>query len=633
MKTMFSPCARRALHSSARCALALVFAVPFAVSATPPGWTGDLRLFARETSGADLSGYQVRVVFDSATLIGGGEMNPDAHDLRFASDAAGKQPLAYWIESGVNTDSTVVWVRLPSIPAHFGTEFHLFYGNPAATGESTLDVFDFVDEYDNSATNRFDGGSVGGVTNSQRGFRFLPNEDVLLTHLGKREPNGTTRYITLFDVETQAIIVQSQVSGPAATYAYKPLVAPIWLRREKQYLLEMYQGNTDGYYFGSSTQINPRLTYLDMRYCNGCTQDTYPTNYLNAIHYGYPDFLFRTRAQASSEPTVTIGGPGPTRTTIEADAPEAPIGTPVTFSASLLALLPHTPGSTFTFSADGNPIAGCIDLPASGIDPLTASCTVDSLILGAHSIQVVWSGDADNENSASDPLSYTVVIRPTQTVLGASQSVAEFGTPALFMASVNATNVLGEAPGGTFSFTIDGNPYAPCTNLPPQNTDPPSATCATNSLWLGSHPIQASWSGDTYHEGSASDVFVYEVTRLATQTQLASGCAPVFVEGQTLTLQAAVGATFTPIGMVDFAQNGAPLCLGAPIIAGAATCVTSPLQTGGLPSSAFDFTASYAGDDINAPSTSLMLGVTVLSAAEAIMHNGFDSTPGGCPNP
>ena len=85
--------------------------------------------------------------------------------------------------------------------------------------------------------------------------------------------------------------------------------------------------------------------------------------------------------------------------------------------------------------------------------------------------------------------------------------------------------------------------------------------------------------------------------------------------------------------MVDFAQNGAPLCLGAPIIAGATTCVTSPLQTGGLPSSAFDFTASYAGDDINAPSTSLMLGVTVLSAAEAIMHNGFDSTPGGCPNP
>jgi hypothetical protein len=605
---------------------------PCLASATPPGWTNDLQVFVSETSGADLSDYQVRLVVDTATLIADGKMRPDAGDLRFAGDAGGTQPLPYWIEGGVNTASTVVWVRVPSIPANWATGFHLFSGNPAATSESTLDVFGFVDEVENSSTNQVSNGSPGGVTESQRGFRFHPNEDVLLTHLGKREPNGTDRYITLFDADTQALIVQDNVSGPAAEYTYKPLAQPIWLVRDKQYLLEMYQGSADGYYFGPSTQINPRLTYHDMRYCNGCTKDTFPQNHLDAIHYGYPDFLFRTRKQASSEPTVSIGGRGPTRTLLTASAPGALVGEPVTFTASVLALLPHAPGSTFSFRANGNPVAGCTGLAPSGTDPLTAPCTIDTLPLGESDIEVSWSGDDANVGSVSDLLPYTVVRRASQTSLAANPPGSEFGTPVTFTATATATAVLGQAPAGTFSFVADGSPLGGCTDLPPAGTNPPTATCTTNALLFGIHHVTASWTGDDYHEGSASDVLAYEVARLSTRTLLATGCAPVFVENQPLALHAAVTGTFMPIGSVRFEQNGATLCQGVPLVAGMATCVASNLVTGGQPMSPYSFTASYTGDDVNAPSTSVMLGITVLSEAEAVMHDGFDPIPAGCPS-
>lgn len=618
-------------HPFLHAVIVAMLALPSFAAAAPPGWTNDVMLFVSETSGADLADYQVRVVFDSATLIADGTMQADADDLRFALDAEGTQPLPYWIESGVNTSTTVAWVRLPSIPANWAVLVHMFHGNPAATAESTLDTFGFVDEVQNSSTNQVDGGQPGGVINSQRGFRFRPNEDVLLTHLGKREPTGSDRYITLFDVETQAIIVQDQVAGPAAEYSYKPLAQPIWLVHGKEYLLEMYQGSTDGYYFGSSTQINPRLTYLDMRYCNGCTKDTFPTGFLLEIHYGYPDFLFRTRGQASSEPSIVFGGPGPTRTTLAASLTDATIGTPVTFSASVLALVPHSAGSTFTFSANGDPIAGCTDLPAAGSDTLTASCSVDSLPLGANAVVATWSGDAGNQPSTSDAVIYTATIIPSQTSLVPSQPGSPFGTPVAFTAASDAGTVLGDAPGGTFTFTFDGAPVAACTDLAPATTNPPTVACTTNALPIGLHQIAASWSGDAYHDGSASQVLDFEVSRVATQTLLATGCAPVFGENQALTLHAAIATTFTPLGTVSFEQDGSPLCQGVSIVAGMASCTTDALTTGGQPTATHAFTASFSGDDVNAPSTSAMLGVTVLSDVEAVMHDGFDSTVEGCP--
>ncbi|HTF05615.1 MAG TPA: T9SS type A sorting domain-containing protein, partial [Bacteroidia bacterium] len=106
---------------------------------------------------------------------------------------------------------------------------------------------------------------------------------------------------------TQAILRQELVGGPAAQYSYNPMANPIWLTQGTQYLLELYQGASDGYYYGTSSQIGQHLTYYDMRYCNGCTQNTFPTNVLNNYQYGQPDMWYFTKQTIATIPTVTVG--------------------------------------------------------------------------------------------------------------------------------------------------------------------------------------------------------------------------------------------------------------------------------------------------------------------------------------
>lgn len=269
-----------------------------------PGWNHSEPITILEHSGNQITNYQIKLTLDTQTPISNGQMLATGDDIRFSTECTGGNNLNYWIESGINTGSTQIWVKVDSIPANGGKTIFLNYGNASATSVSAINGTFFGPH---SSTDSVSNGGTGGVGDSQRGFRFYPNEDVLVTAFGKREPTGTTRYITLFDYATQAIIHQEQVSGPAAQYSYQNIAAPIWLIQGTQYLLEMHQNSSDGYYFGSSTQIGQHLTYLDMRYCNGCDQNTFPQNYLNAIHYGYPDMWYFSKNNVNPAPTYTFG--------------------------------------------------------------------------------------------------------------------------------------------------------------------------------------------------------------------------------------------------------------------------------------------------------------------------------------
>lgn len=311
-------------------------------SAQPAGWTQATPILVTEQSGATLTGYQLRMAIDTSAMAAG------AADLRFGADAAGSTLLDYWIESGAGTASTVVWVKLPTLPASGTLTIYMFSGNAAAASASTINVFDFTSNLANSATNQVSNFNAGGVPDSQRGFRFTPLQDVLLTDFGKNEPNGSTRYVTLFDFSTQAILAQTQVSGPAGSYTYQTLPQPVWLQAGVQYLLEIHQGSNDGYYFGAGPQINPLLQYLDMRYCNNCTQDTFPTNTLPGIHYGYVDFLFRTRQQATPEPSYLINAFTVIGSVNPAGAGTISCTSPVIYNGDSICTASSNPGYVFT---------------------------------------------------------------------------------------------------------------------------------------------------------------------------------------------------------------------------------------------------------------------------------------------
>lgn len=246
---------------------------------------------------------QIKLVLNTQALIAQNKMTLSGNDIRFAKNCEGTGLLNYWIESGINTSSTVIWVKLDTLPANSSSKIYLFSGNTSAPAASSIPfTFDFA----GSSTDSVASGTAGGVVNSQRGFKFSPNVDVLITKLGKMEPDGTTRYITLFDHTTQAIITQQQVSGPADQYSYVNLPNPIWLRQGAAYNIQMYQGTGDGYYFGTSSQVDSRLTFYDMRYCNNCTQNSFPTDSLSNYQYGYPDLESYFRNHLSPEPTCML---------------------------------------------------------------------------------------------------------------------------------------------------------------------------------------------------------------------------------------------------------------------------------------------------------------------------------------
>jgi len=286
--------------------LALGFMLRVEAWAQPAGWQYYSRIAITENSGLNVADYQLLLTLNTQELVAAGQMNANGDDIRFGADLSGNTLLSYWIESDMNTSNTKIWVKIPLLAANVVTYIYLFYGNNSASAESNIDGT-FIGPH--SSTDSIDSGNSGGVTNSQRGFRFAPNEDILVKRFGKREPDGSTRYVTLFDFNSQAILRQHEVSGPAGQYIYSDLGSPIWLTQDTQYLLELYQGSNDGYYFGVSSQIGTHLTYYDMRYCNSCTQNTFPSLVLNGYQYGYPDFHYYTKNNVTPPPTYYICPP------------------------------------------------------------------------------------------------------------------------------------------------------------------------------------------------------------------------------------------------------------------------------------------------------------------------------------
>ncbi len=94
---------------------------------------------------SDLFDYPVLVTLDTAAMVAAGQCQADGRDLRFrAGDGTN---LSYWIESGMNTSSTKVWVRMPKVAAA-GSSVTLVSGDSSLSAASSgTAVFSFFDDF------------------------------------------------------------------------------------------------------------------------------------------------------------------------------------------------------------------------------------------------------------------------------------------------------------------------------------------------------------------------------------------------------------------------------------------------------------------------------------------------------
>ncbi len=110
-----------------------------------------------ETSGKDLSSYQINITADTQSLIAAGKMNSSCKDIRFTNSTSFDSSdwtinYSYWIEEGCNTTSTRFWVKVDSIPASATKNIYMYYGNNSISagenGTETFPIFFYDMSYD-----------------------------------------------------------------------------------------------------------------------------------------------------------------------------------------------------------------------------------------------------------------------------------------------------------------------------------------------------------------------------------------------------------------------------------------------------------------------------------------------------
>ena len=260
-------------------------------------------VYIKNNSTGQITNIQILIKLNTYNLIDSNMMQGDGSDIAFTTDCNATSYLLHYLEGYINTDSTKIWLKIPSIGPNDSILVYLRYGKPETPSLSTLNVF----EGPWSSTDSLIMDTSWTVSSCQRGFRFYPNQDVLLTHLGKRVPNSTARYVTLFDFQTQSILRQLIVDGGVpGQYNYNELSTPIWLQSNHDYVMAVFNGVNDMYYNGWSTQTSQHLTYVEGRHQNMCSQNSFPTQYYSLHINGIPDFLYYVKNTVSPAPTYRI---------------------------------------------------------------------------------------------------------------------------------------------------------------------------------------------------------------------------------------------------------------------------------------------------------------------------------------
>lgn len=197
-----------------------------------------------------------------------------------------------------------------------------------------------------------------------------------------------------------------------------------------------------------------------------------------------------------------------------------------------------------------------------------------------------------------------------------------------FTATVSAVAGAVEDPTGIVQFVVDGANFgAPVALSNGIATSPPVSSLSTTV-----HTVTASYvNTDGNFTNSSGSLNGGQVVKASSTTTLATSCMTTFVENQSIALTATINGS-NPTGGVSFQDGTNVLCNNVGLSSGSASCQTPALMVqGGGTSYQYHPTASYSGDNTNGSSTSSSLVITVLSAADVIHRNGFETESLSCP--
>ena len=181
------------------------------------------------------------------------------------------------------------------------------------------------------------------------------------------------------------------------------------------------------------------------------------------------------------------------------------------------------PTGAVEFFADGVSL-GSVGLDSNG----SAGLTDTSLAIGAHDLHAVYTPTGYQHPSTAAIVPVTV-IGTTGVVTTASPANPSFGDPVTLTAQVT-----GNAPTGSVSFTLDGDPVGTAAI-----NAGGSASLVLTNVHAGGHSVIARYSGDAQNAPNDAATIIVDVAQSTTQTTLLVG-PPVVELGDTITVEATV---------------------------------------------------------------------------------------------
>ena len=320
------------------------------------------------------------------------------------------------------------------------------------------------------------------------------------------------------------------------------------------------------------------------------------THNVSATYSGDANF------SSSNSNTASVAVAQATTTTVlTSSAASAAFGTPATFTAKVTPAIAGVPTGTAQFF-DGANLLGTSALDATG----AANFTTSALSVGAHSVTVQYSGDANFITSTSAAVNITITPASTSLALAISPSTPTYGSPITATASLT---IPGQGtPTGTVTFSIDGQalPLVPIVNN--------SASLPLPVLTAGTHSVSAAYSGDANFTAANSNTVSLVVAQAATTTNLTtSNAAPAFGTPTTLTAKVAPPAAGVPTGTAQFFDGPNSLATVPLDATGAASFTTSSLSVG-----AHSITVQYSADANFTASSSPAVNITVTRASTSL---------------
>ena len=247
---------------------------------------------------------------------------------------------------------------------------------------------------------------------------------------------------------------------------------------------------------------------------------------------------------------------------------------------------------------------GATSLGSTSLSGNSAQLSLASLSLGSHSITAKYNGDSNYTASASAAVTQSVNQSGSSTVLVSNANPSSFGQAVTFTATVQPS--YSGTPSGNVTFFDGGN------SLGSISLSGASAQLTLANFSLGSHSINAKYSGDSNFTASTSAPVAQSVNQAATSTTVSSNANPS-AYGQVVTFTATVapGYNGTPTGNVTFFDGNTSLG-NANLSGGIATFDT---QATALSAGSQSITAKYSGDSNFLTSTSTFFVQTVNPAA------------------